>query len=125
MAHRSRRLQSSSRHRTTDHPIQDIRRVPIVAHPVVCFNGVITIVNGHLIQEVGITLAPHVVRVTSAICPLWNDAIDVRKLGTLTKIARVRPEGDHKGRRCSTYLMEPSISNNDKLGRMLWMLDRV
>ena len=30
------------------HPIQDIQHVPIVAHPVVCFNGVITIVNGHL-----------------------------------------------------------------------------
>ena len=80
------------------HPIRDIQHLPIVAHPVVCFNGVITIVNGHLIQEVGITLAPHVVRVTSAICPLWN-AIDAGKLGTLTKIARVRPEradGDHR-----------------------------
>ena len=73
----------------------------------------------------GTTLAPHVVRVTSAICPLWNDAVDVGKLDTLTKIARVRPERDHKGRRCSTYLLEPSISNNDnmKLGRMFSMLD--
>lgn len=51
----------------------------IVAHPVVRLDGLITIVRRQLKQE--------------------GDTVDVGKLDTSTRIIRLRPKREHKGRR--------------------------
>ena len=63
------RNRSSPRHRTP-HQIQGGTHLFIVAHPVVRFDGVITIVRRQLKQEVSINVAPDVVRVSYYICYL-------------------------------------------------------